>query len=194
MKPFHKQLQDRLEATGDFRQPMWHFMADVLEHTATEADRWTHRADDARRIPDMIDEAVRWCREEAEKHEVADPVVVRLEAEVERLSGDYAKLYGVVREYIACEKHPQMRGEAYRDLRSTYDLLSGADADQGWPACYQRILKQLDDANADNTRMRGLLREAVEAADYRDSDDEWWGNMIDDSWFVRVVAALEGKP
>ena len=75
-----------------------------------------------------------------------DPVG-RLERELERLNGDYAKLYGVVREYIACEKHPQIRGEAYRDLRGTYDLLSGADADQGWPACYQRIVKQLDEAN-----------------------------------------------
>ncbi len=144
-----------------------------------------------------------------------DPVVVRLEREVERLTGDYAKLYGVVREYIACEKHPQIRGEAYRDLRGTYDLLSGADADQGWPACYQRVLKERDEIRtesegrlselvrlvkqmgqmqADNATLRGLLREAVTAADYRDSDDEWWGNQIPDEWFVRAQAALEGKP
>lgn len=92
MKAFHKQLQDRLEATGDFSQPMWHFMADVLEHAATEADKWTNRVDDARRIPDVIDEAVRWCREEAKKHEVADPVVVRLEAELRVLQVGLAEL------------------------------------------------------------------------------------------------------
>lgn len=124
-----------------------------------------------------------------------DPVVVRLEAEVERLNGDYAKLYGVVREYIACEKHPQMRGEAYRDLRSTYDLLSGADADQGWPACYQRILKQLDDANADNTRLRGLLREACEYAKADESDwKSWYPRFIPEDWCDRAQASLEGKP
>lgn len=62
---FCKQLQSRLEATGDASSAMWHFMADILEHTANEATHWTHRADDARRIPDMIDDAVRWCREKA---------------------------------------------------------------------------------------------------------------------------------
>jgi hypothetical protein len=43
---------------------------------------------------------------------------------------------------------------------------------------------------ADNTRLRALLREALEAAWL---DDEWWGNEIPDEWFVRVKAALEGK-
>lgn len=61
----HMRLRDRLEATGDMSPGQWHFMADVLEHTATEATRWTNRADDARRIPDMIDEAVRFCRAQA---------------------------------------------------------------------------------------------------------------------------------
>lgn len=101
MKAFHKQLKDRLEATGDFSQPMWHFMADVLEHTANEADMWTNRADDARRIPDMIDEACRFCREEAKNHEVADPVVVRLEAELEMERGRSVTLEHDVARYEA---------------------------------------------------------------------------------------------
>lgn len=41
-----------------------------------------------------------------------------------------------------------------------------------------------------------LLREAVDAADFRGTDlrdCDWWGNEIPDEWFVRVVAVLEAK-
>lgn len=47
----------------------------------------------------------------------------------------------------------------------------------------------------DNTRLRGLLREACEMARAPDDDPErWYGNEITDEWFDRVTAALEGKP
>ena len=50
--------------------------------------------------------------------------------------------------------------------------------------------KKMVEADAENARLRGLLREAVEAADF--DDDEWWGTEIPDEWFVRVKAVLEG--
>jgi hypothetical protein len=64
-KTFHMQLRDRVMAFGDATDGQWHLVADILEHAATEACRWTNRADDARRIPDMLDEAVRFCRQQA---------------------------------------------------------------------------------------------------------------------------------
>lgn len=120
MKPFHKQLKDRLEATGDVSSSTWHFMADVLEHAASEADKWTNRADDARRIPDMIDEAVRWCRDEAKKHEVADPVVVRLEADVAELQKQLAD--------AQCQlvaSHPEAWANITKRLTDERDTLRG---------------------------------------------------------------------
>ena len=59
---FHMQLRDRVEASGDTSSGNWHLVADILEHAATEATKWTNRADDARRIPDMLDDAVRFLR------------------------------------------------------------------------------------------------------------------------------------
>jgi len=54
-------------------------------------------------------------------------------------------------------------------------------------AVFQDVVER---QNVENTRLRSLLREALEAAWL---DDEWWGNEIPDEWFVRVKAALEGK-
>lgn len=86
-----------------------------------------------------------------------DPVVVRLERELEKLKGDYAKLYGVVRTY--CEADPQIRGEAYRDMEATTEWLDGGDPGRGWPMCYERLERELDEAKAEIERLRAKVDE-----------------------------------
>jgi len=58
---FLKSLEDRVKGHGgtggDFN-----FAADILDMSAHEADRWTNRADDATRIPDMLGDAARYLR------------------------------------------------------------------------------------------------------------------------------------
>ena len=160
-----------------------------------------------------------------------DPVVVRLQAELECLKSFYAKLYGCVRGY--CNADPQVRGEAYRDLEATLQYVDGYDAEYGWPACYERKFREVKElrekleeerrirvdigksmecnstslfqemrANAelrqDNTRLRGLLREACIRYEHNyddaSSDKRLRRVPIFHAWYERAQAALGGKP
>ena len=125
-----------------------------------------------------------------------DPVVVRLEREVERLRGFYAKLYGCVRGY--CNADPQVRGEAYRDLEATLQYVDGYDAEYGWPACYERKFREVEELKDDNALLRGLLREAYIGYEHNyddaSSDKRLRRVPIFHAWYERVQAALEVKP
>jgi hypothetical protein len=60
-----KELIDRVKAAGDTSPGQWHLAADLIFIAAVEASRWTNRADDAVRIPDMLSEAEQRLRVEA---------------------------------------------------------------------------------------------------------------------------------
>lgn len=92
-----------------------------------------------------------------------DPVVVRLEREVECLKGFYAKLYGCVRAY--CNADPQVRGEAYRDMEATLQYVDGYDAEYGWPSCYERKfreVKELREKLDEERRIRTDITKSME--------------------------------
>jgi hypothetical protein len=68
--------------------------------------------------------------------------VGRLQQEILRLRGDYAKLHGVVESYINAPA--QVRGEAYRDLQGTMDHLAGRNDGLGWAACWQKQQAEIE--------------------------------------------------
>lgn len=173
MKTFHKQLQDRLEATGDFSQPMWHFMADVLEHAATEADKWTNRADDARRIPDVIDEAVRFCRENAKAAEVCDPVVRRLEGENEELRKQIEFLH------LNWGSDSKIAADAMRELSAIREEIHKVNPLRSDGPLPYRVRQLCDDVEA----TRKERDEAREAARWLFNDDN--GHTTEDEIFER---------
>lgn len=64
MDPFTLSLKQRVEAFGG--QPGdFNFAADILRIIALQSEGWTHRRDDAIRIPDMIYERARCLAEYA---------------------------------------------------------------------------------------------------------------------------------
>ena len=131
-----------------------------------------------------------------------DPVVVRLEAEVEELKRQLAD--------AQCQlvaSHPEAwanitkrltdeRDEARDDvtrlnarLLQIHTAAGEAVANPPSPIDAYRILKD------DNARLRGLLREACEYAKADESDwKAWYPRFIPEDWCDRAQAALEGKP
>jgi hypothetical protein len=60
-----KKLVHRIEDGGDTSAGTWNLAADLIFIAAVEASRWTHRFDDAMRIPDMLSEAEQYLRRRA---------------------------------------------------------------------------------------------------------------------------------
>lgn len=54
---FHAELIERVRMYGDLSPGIWRLAADLVKQCANESDRWTRRADDAMRIPQVLDEA-----------------------------------------------------------------------------------------------------------------------------------------
>ena len=131
----------------------------------------------------MTTDNVKWLAgEETASGEpiVPDPVVVRLERELEeavRLMNVYAK--SLVEADASLADRVKERDAARLGWDGEIKIAAG-------------FKRERDEARAELTCLRALLREALEAADC--DDDEWWGNEIPDEWFVRAKAALEGKP
>ena len=59
---FTKILAERVIATGDVSPGQWNFVADLLELSAEEAVRCSHRADDAERFHEVLREAAEYLR------------------------------------------------------------------------------------------------------------------------------------
>ena len=69
---FAEQLEQRIEMSGDTSPGAWNLAADLLKLVVEEASRWTNRADDAVRIPDVINEAARVLRARAAEPEPSE--------------------------------------------------------------------------------------------------------------------------
>ena len=50
---FHRKLIERCRITG-FGPSALNFAADIIEMAGAEAKRWSHRMDDAQRLPDFL--------------------------------------------------------------------------------------------------------------------------------------------
>ena len=62
-------IRKRLERAGDASPGAFNLAADIVQLCGIEASRWTYRADDAVRIPDMLFEAVGELQELADRRE-----------------------------------------------------------------------------------------------------------------------------